>query len=190
MLFLVRYDELRCTRSLESFDDTSPNLVIEFDASLACAGIQWFRRVNGAEVCLGGSGVDLRFLGFKDHSAFQSLCEFLGIILGIIGFVELGLSDEDVEIRDDSVAALTWAETERYRDERVGNASMVLTTLCISSGLNVKTASHIAGTNNIRCDDLSRLASSGRSLGATMKRHELEGAVEVNLGEIQPCRNC
>ena len=35
MLFLVRYDELWFTRSLESFDDTSPTLVIKFDASLA-----------------------------------------------------------------------------------------------------------------------------------------------------------
>ena len=182
MLFLVRYDELRFTRSLESFDDTSPNLVIEFDASLACAGIQWFRRVNGAEVCLGGSGVDLRFLGFKDDSVFQNLCEFLGKILGIIGLVELGNLDEDVEIRGDSVTALAWAETERYRGEREGNASTVFTTLCLSSGLDVKTASHIAGINYIRCDELSRLASSGRLVGATMKRHDLEVAVEVNLG--------
>ena len=181
MLFPVRYDELRFTHSLESFDHTSPTLVIEFDASLAGAGILRSRRVNGAEVCLGYSGVDLRFLGFKDDSAFQNLCEFLGIILGIIGLVKLGYLDEDVEIKGDSVAALTWAETERYRGERMGNASMFFTTLCIFSGLDVKTASHIAGINNIRCDELSRLASSRRSVGATMKRHELEGAVEVNL---------
>ena len=96
MLFLVRYDELRFTRYLEFFDDTSPTLVIKFDASLAGAGIAWFRRVNGAEVCLEGSGVDLMFLGFKDDSAFQNLCEFLGIILGIIGLVRLGYLDEDV----------------------------------------------------------------------------------------------
>ena len=133
-------------------------------------------------MCLGGSGVDLRFLGFKDDSAFQNLCEFLGIILGIIDLVKLGYLDEDVEVKGDSVAALTWAETERYRGERVGNSSMVFTTLYISSGLDVKTASHITGINNVRCDELSRLAFSGRSVGATMKRHELEGAVEVNLG--------
>ena len=82
--------------SLEFFDDTSPTLVIEFNASLGCAGIQWFRRVNGAEVCLGGSGVDLRFLGFKDDSVFQNLCEFLEKILGIIGLVKLGYSDEGI----------------------------------------------------------------------------------------------
>ena len=83
------------------------------------------------------------------------------------------------------MAALTWAETERYRGERVGNASMVFTTLCISSGLDVKTASHIAGINNIRCDELSQLASSGRSVGATMK-----GPWRSIWGEMQPCRNC
>ena len=117
--------------------------------------------------------MDLKFLGFKNESAFQNPCEFLGIILGMIDLIKLGYLDEDVEIRGDSVAALTWAETESYKGERVGNASMLFTTLCISSELDVKTA----GINNIRYDELSRLTSSGRSVGATTKRHELEGAV-------------
>ena len=95
----------------------------------------------------------------------------MAIILVIIGLIKLGYLDEDLEIRRDSVTALRWAEKKRYRLERVDNASIIFSTLCISSWLDVQTASHIAGINNIRCDELSRLASSGRLVGATMKRH-------------------
>ena len=51
------------------------------------AGILWereyysFKRSNNAEVCLGGSAVDLGFLEFQEDSSFQNLSEFLGIIL-------------------------------------------------------------------------------------------------------------
>ena len=55
MLFLVQYDELRFTRPLVSFSNDLPEYVIEFDASLTGAGVLWFRRTGGAEVCMGAS---------------------------------------------------------------------------------------------------------------------------------------
>ena len=152
MLFLVHYDELHFTRPLESFNDAAYlPLIVECDASLSGTGILWCKRVNNAEVCLGGSAVDLRFLEFQEDSSFQNLSEFLGIILGIIGLVKLEFANTDIEIRGDSISALTWAATERYRGERIINASMIFTSLCIACGMNVKIASHIAGVNNERC---------------------------------------
>ena len=104
MLFLVQYDELRFTRPLEFFNDTAYiPLIVECNASLSGAGISWFKSVNNAEVCLGGSAVDLRFLELQEDSSSQNLSEFLGIILlGIIGPVNLGFSNTDIEIRGDS----------------------------------------------------------------------------------------
>ena len=152
------------------------------------AGILWFNRVNDAEVCLGGSPVDFRFFKFKEDSSFQNLKDFLGVILGIIGLVKLGFWNTDIEIRGDSISALTWAETKRYGGERVTNASMIFAStifayLCIAYGVNVKLASHIAGVDNGRCDDLSRLTSSGKSVGETMKKHKPRNAAEINIGE-------
>ena len=184
MLFLVQYDELRFTRPFQSFNDTAiPTLIVEFDASLSGAGILWFKRSNSAEVCLGGSAVDLRFLEFQEDSSFQNLSEFLGIILGIIGLAKLGYSNADIELRGDSISALTWAEAERYRGENITNASMVFTSLCIAFGMNVKIASHIAGVKNERCDELSRITSSGKSVASIMEKYKLTYAPEVYIGD-------
>ena len=80
-------------------------------------------------MCLGGSAVDLRFLELQEDSSSQNLSEFLGITLGTIGLVNLRFSNTDSEIRGDSISALTWTETERYRGERIINASMIFTSL-------------------------------------------------------------
>ena len=184
MLFLVQYDELRFTRPFQSFNGTAiPTLIVEFDASLSGVGILWFKRSNSAEVCLGGSAVDLRFLEFQEDSSFQNLSEFLGIILGIVGLVKLGYSNADIELRGDSISALTWAEAERYRGENITNASMVFTSLCIAFGMNVKIASHIAGVKNERCDELSRVTSSGKSVASIMEKYKLTYAPEVYIGD-------
>ena len=49
-----------------------------------------------------------------------------------------------------------WAITERPRGERVTKAAMVFSLLCIAAGVDVKEVTHIAGTDNKRCDQLSR----------------------------------
>ena len=62
----------------------------------------------------------------------------------------------DVELRGDSITALTWAETGRPRGSLVTNASMVFTLLCVALGLTVRRSTHISGEKNWRCDTLSR----------------------------------
>lgn len=186
MLYLVRFDEGRFTRTIESFSEEPPIYIIEFDASLTGAGILWFEREGGAEVCLGGSAVDLSSLGIKGDSSYQNTCEYIGAILGMMGLIKLGVKSVDVELRGDSIAALTWAKTERPRGELVTNASMVFTLLCIRADLDVKVATHIAGTDNGRCDDLSRLSESGQTIEQTLGNWGLGGAVVVDL---QGCRS-
>lgn len=119
ILFLVRYDEERFRKPLASFADVPSTYIIQFDASLSGAGVLWFERCDGTEVCLGGSIVDIRFLGFKEYSAYKNLCEFIGVILGVLGLVKLGVKDKDIEVRGDSVSALTWVETGRHRGSLV-----------------------------------------------------------------------
>ena len=98
MLVLVRFDEERYSRPMQSFVKTVPESIIEFDASLSGVGILWYKRVNGAEVCLGGSAVSLRSLSFEGDSSYQNLCDF---IRGV-----------DVTMKRDSIPALTWVSTE------------------------------------------------------------------------------
>ena len=181
MLVLVRFDEERYSRPMQSFVTGMPEYIVEFDASLNGVGILWYRRINGAEVCLGGSAVSLRTLGFEDDSSYQNLCEFIGATLGMIGLGKLGVRGVDVAMRGDSVSALTWVSTERYRGSNVSNASMVFTMLCITQELVVKESTHISGSDNGKCDALSRLWESGKSVNEVMKSIGLEGSRDVDL---------
>ena len=58
-----------------------------------------FERIGGGEACLGGAAVDIRSLGFEGESSFQNLAEYVGALVGILGFVDLGIRCEDFEIR-------------------------------------------------------------------------------------------
>ena len=186
MLVLVRFDEERYSRPMQSFVNSTSEYIVEFDASLQGVGILWCKRIDGAEVCLGGSAVSLSSLGFEDDSSYQNLCEFIGATLGLIGLSILGIRSVDVAMRGDSVSALTWVSTERYRGSNVSNASMVFTMLCIRQELVVKESVHIPGCDNSKCDDLSRLWDSGKSMKEVMKSISLESCREVDL---QGCRH-
>ena len=182
MLCLVRHRETEFTRSIASFAPETPTVVAEFDSSLSGAGLIWYSRNGDAEVALGVGAADLLFLDFGEDSSFQNLSEFLGAILAILGQIALGLGGRSVALRGDSVTALTWAITERPRGERVTKAAMVFSLLCIAAGVDVKEVTHIAGTENKKCDRLSR-----RGRAPTMSiidEAEEMGVRDVNVVEI------
>ena len=185
MLVLVRFDEVRYSRPMRSYVREVPTYIVEFDASLHGVGILWYKRMNNAEVCMGGSAISILGLTFGNDSSYQNLCEFIGATLGMIGLVKLGVKGVDVTMRGDSVSALTWVSTERYRGANVSNASMVFTMLCIMQELVVKESVHISGTDNHKCDALSRLAESGKSVGDVMRRIGLGCSREVDLQNCQ-----
>ena len=182
MLYLVSFNEKQYSRRIQSFRPGQLRYIIEFDASLTGAGILWYERLDdGTEVTIGGSAVDLRSFEFGSDSSFQNTAEYIGCTLGLMGLALLGIRDVDVEIRGDSVAALTWAEKERPRGELVTNASMVFTLLVVKFGLDVKKSVHISGDDNWRCDKLSRLSESQEGLREVLMGMELESTLIVNL---------
>jgi hypothetical protein len=100
--------------------------------------------------------VDLKPFEFEEVSSYQNTAEYIGVILGLIAMVKLGFQRVDVQIRGDSISALTWAETGRPRGELVTNASSVFTLLCVATSLTVRKATHLEAKDNWRCDTLSR----------------------------------
>lgn len=118
------------------------------------AGLIWYRREHGAEVALGVSAVNLKFLEFGVDSSFQNLSEFIGAILAVIGQITIGLSGRSIALRGDNITALTWAALTR--GSIVSDASMVWTLLFVASNIDVKEVTHIAGKDNSNCDRLSR----------------------------------
>jgi ribonuclease HI len=157
MLFLLCMSEVVFARQLESFkENPAIKCVVEFDSSLEGAGGLLYRRINGIEICIGGFAVDLKPFEFENDSSYQNTAEYIGVILALIAMVKLGFHGVDVEIRGDSISALTWAETGRPRGELVTNASIVFTLLCVATGLTVPKATHLEAKDNWRCDALSR----------------------------------
>ena len=109
--------------------------------------------------------------------------EFIGSIVGILGLVRLGVRGVDIEIRGDSMSALTWAQKERTRGSQVTNAAMVYTLVCVSYGIEAKSATHISGEGNFRCDQLSRISESGKTVEGVLLGLGLEGVQNLMLEE-------
>lgn len=183
MLFLVRYDEVQFTRTLDSFSLPTSPIVAEFDSSLSGAGLIWYNRSEGTEVEVGVCAVDLSFLAFGEDSAFQNLAEFIGAILAVVGYICLGHRGRSLALRGDSVTALTWATTERYSGSTVTNAAMVWTLLCVAAEVDITEITHISGKDNFRCDSLSRRGESGQTVGDQATAMGIVGAKVVSIQE-------
>jgi ribonuclease HI len=93
---------------------------------------------------------------FGSEAAYQNTAEFTAAVLGIRGLQQLGLTACSVELRGDSITALTWAESGRFKSNLLGNASTVFILQNISIGVTVDRVTHITGDANWRADMLSR----------------------------------
>ena len=171
ILLLVRFNEERFTRTITSFRSDAAEYIVDSDASLHGAGCLIYRRDRTSEVCVGASAVDLRHLAFTTESKFQNVCKFIGV-RGV-----------DIEIRGDSMSALTLAQKERTRGSQVTSAAMVYTLICVSYVIEAKSATHISGEGNFRYDQLSRISESGKTVEGVLLGLGLEGAQNLMLEE-------
>lgn len=112
----------------------------------------------GAEhdTLIGSCAIDITSLGFGSEARYQNTAEFLGPILGIEGLTELGLTAKSIHLRGDSITALTWASTEKFKGDLVSNAASVFILQGILSGVSVRKVTHLSAEENWRTDFLSR----------------------------------
>jgi hypothetical protein len=181
MFYLISRHQLRYARSLQSFQSGPMRFGLETDASLQGAGGFHYEKTVTREVVRGGYAVNLGHLGFGTDSSYQNTSEFIGVILGLITLVKMGVRDVDLELRGDSISALSWSESERYSGENSTNAAMVFTLTCIAFGINVKNAIHKSGKQNWRADTLSRLGENGTSIEEAMISIGFGGVPVINL---------
>jgi hypothetical protein len=146
----------RFSRSLISFRSVIPTIIIEFDASLQGIGILYYLPGAEHDTLIGSCAVDITSLGFGSEARYQNTAEFLGPILGIEGLKELGLTAKSIHLRGDSITALTWASTEKFKGELVSNAASVFILQGILSGVSVGKVTHLSAEENWRTDLLSR----------------------------------
>jgi hypothetical protein len=150
------YEDGVFTREIASFRPRHEGVVVEFDASLSGIGVLIYQRDSeGLETCMGGGAVSLEAGGFGDDSSFQNTAEFIGATVGVAFAISLGIKDQTITLRGDSMSALVWCEEERYRGFNVSNASVVYTMLSCASRLS-GSMEHIEAAANWRTDKLSR----------------------------------
>ena len=148
-------------RPIQSFYQSAPRFVIEYDASLSGIGVivysfnddrtetEWFALQAQFPYDLG------------DDSGFQNSVEFIAIIIGVAALAARGVSHSNVHVRGDSRSSLKWSSSDSFRSKRCRMAATCFTALTIQAGINVISIEHIPGELNVRCDSLSRSKQNG-----------------------------
>ena len=181
ILYLVSVDELSYAKKLFSFRKTPVQYVVETDASLSQEGFIIFEVTDSCETCLGGGAVSIEEFGFGVDSSYQNTAEFIGALVGLLALVKLGGRDAGVKLRGDSTTALYWAASGRVSGSAALNAAVVLSALSVKYGLEVNDTEFLAGVDNHKADNLSRVLEKGKSVEQAMIENGLGGKRIMNL---------
>ena len=183
LLGLIAVNSIEFARPLKSFRQSRSSIVIELDASLTGIGLLYYERSDTGEVLIAGGAIDISTLKFESEASFQNTAEFIAAVLGIRGLSQLGQQPESVCLRGDSMTALTWASTGRFKGELVCNAAAVFVLQNVYRKVAVNEIVHLAAENNWRADYLSR----GGTMEGLLKRDSalrMPKIVELNGDEL------
>jgi hypothetical protein len=191
LLLLTGGDETNFTRSLESFRLVGPQcgIIVDFDASLTGIGIIWYLvQADGSEVPVGACKVDISSLGFKGKPEKQNTAEFIAATLGMVGVKKLGFTHLLTKLRGDSITALTWSSTKRFRGDLVVPAAIVFVVFLEVHHIVLVPPEHTAAVDHWRADELSREGDVNR-VAERDKRFEGVGLVDLDCsGLVGLCR--
>ena len=167
VLLNLHLQEEKYSRPFESFRTLDASIVLCFDSSLtgigvvirSCGGL-----TNEGSVILGEvlSVTSVQYcdlptpIDFNMDSSYQNLSEFIGVVVGLILIRGLHLEHVGIHLVGDSVTALTWSESERFRGVLTRPAALIFLHLCIKFGFEVVGTTHISSEDNHVCDKLSR----------------------------------
>ena len=108
--------------------------------------------------------IPLTELRFGTDSSYQNTCEFLAATIGILSclrFQPVGESYVVIELKGDSVTALQWASTSRFKSASVNRAAVLFTLLVVRQRVVIAEVEHVLAEFNGVCDDLSRKDKDG-----------------------------
>lgn len=188
LLGLTAINRVKFARPLKAYKHVQPEITIEFDASLEGIGIMYYRCDETKEVLIGGGTINIASLNFKSNPAYQNTAEFIAAILGIRGLQQLKIKPKYVRLRGDSITALKWAESSKFKGELVGNAAVIFILQNIFQNITISEVTHLAAEDNWKCDHLSR-GGTMSSLNDRMNSSETPTTIELNNDEIIPLCN-
>ena len=120
-------------------------------------------------------------LNFKSNPAYQNTAEFIAAILGIRGLRQLGISIRNISLRGDSITALKWAESGKFKGELVGNAAIIFILQGIYENISVSKVTHLSAEDNWRSDYLSR---GGTIVGLKKLDKSLGNPITINTMKL------
>ena len=168
ILIHLRLNNDDFAKPLDSFRVSTPSVLLNFDASLTGVGVI-LRSMGGCDLTEGelfeGDIVALGSFQYADlpvpidfgsDSAYQNVSEFIGVVFGLLMLHAMEIQHVGIFLQGDSVSAMRWAETERFRGILSKPAAMVHLRLCLEFGYEVTGVDHVCGTDNELTDRLSR----------------------------------
>ena len=99
----------------------------------------------------------------------------------------MGISTRSISLRGDSITALKWAESGKFKGELVGNAAVIFILQSIYENISVSKVTHLSAEDNWRSDCLSR---GGTILGLKELDKSLGTPVTINLDNDEVISLC
>jgi hypothetical protein len=161
LLCLLEFDPKAYSRPLSSFTPSNALYQICFDASLTGIGVGV--KCLARKELIAITSYDFPFDLHQDPK-YQNTVEFIAVVTGLWILFKNNIRNCSVELVGDSISALTWGSTERFRG--ILNLGSVIAFILLGTrcDLWVSSSVHIAGEDNTLYDQLSR-GISARTLG-------------------------
>ena len=150
-LCLLHLDENTYARSLSSFRFEYPNTTIEYDASLSAVGI-----IVTTPDKKRYAGKFVFPFNLDQQSKYQNCVEFIAVVAGILFLIQQGYEGCRLKLIGDSVSSLKWGQSERFKGVLGQKAAIAFILLGTNFNIEVVDTTHISGTQNVACDQLSR----------------------------------
>ena len=177
-LVATHLDHQRLARKLESFRPMTPTVVIQFDACLTGAGVI----IRGHQSVTWEYGFATHFpFDVQQSSSYQNTSEFLAVLVGVYLTILTHGPGQRIQLIGDSTAALNWAEKLAFRGVLARRAAAAFTLLCLTYDVDVVGIMHVPGTENVICDDLSRI----RDTEDVLQSHGIPSLVNVDVSGVR-----
>ena len=157
LLFMLEFNCMSYSRCISSFSNNAPDYKISFDASLTGVGVGVYRIHDNK--LLGVTSYHFTFhLG--DDSKYQNSVEFIAVLVGMWMLKKKNIRDVNLLLEGDSITALKWGTTERFKG--LLNLGSVIAFIMLGIHLNmwVSDSLHVPGVDNVIFDALSRGSSA------------------------------
>lgn len=175
-LCLLHFDNESFARPVASFVPRPARVLIEYDASLSGFGVGISVR-NGDSDSFSLAGFTSLVIPYAvtNDSSFQNTNEFTAILLGLLLVKQSRCVSGafTFNVIGDNTTSLAWCRKGKTSSDLAQRAMIGFTLLCLDLDARVGGTTHIAGTDNIIYDGLSR--------GKTWSDLDLPPQLEVSL---------